>query len=316
MLTRDESVNCRYRGPATEPQRKRWTPMTDLVLQFARKSPLFITAAVVAVSLGAVILHQQTRTVQVSRVTVALPDLPPALDGLTILHLSDLHNTWFGREHQDLLGGVAGHRVDLIALTGDLIDKWGADPAPTLALVRGLRRTFPDRAILSVPGNHDWWSGKYPSLRERLLAEGILVLENGHATLSAGAGTVRVIGADDPFTGRADLGSAIRGAGGEGPRILLAHAPNILPEAAAAGVDLVLVGHTHGGQIRLPGLGALWVPGQGLFPKYSAGLYREGKTQMYVNRGLGVSGAPFRFLSPPEAALITLTGVSSESEGQ
>lgn len=183
-----------------------------------------------------------------------------------------------------------------------MIDKRNPRLEPGLELIRGLR----DKPVYFVPGNHEWWSGY--EMRNPLLSLDVKILENKAEKLVVGRDYIWILGVDDPYLGRADLAQAVQKTGGEpGIKVLLAHAPEIFQSAIEENVDVVLVGHTHGGQVRIPVVGALVVPGQGLLPKFDYGLYTEGGTKMIITGGLGESVLPIRFNMPPEIVLISLT---------
>lgn len=168
-------------------------------------------------------------------------------------------------------------------------------------LIQGLR----PKPIFFVSGNHEW---RYHfHIQEPLINEGVHVLQNEAYTYSIGNSHIWIVGVNDPYTHRDDLSKATGRISDQAPKILLAHAPDILTKAAGDDIELVLVGHTHGGQIRLPLLGAIYVPGQALFPKYDYGEFQYKNTSMIINCGLGESTHfPFRFCSRPEIVLVKL----------
>jgi predicted MPP superfamily phosphohydrolase len=242
-----------------------------------------------------------TSSIAVRKYTIKISGLPREFEGLTILHLSDLHSKWFGEKQNRLLKTINKEHFDLVVITGDLVNKKDPEPEPALELIKGLR----NKSIFFVPGNHEWWSGY--TIREPLLSLGVNILENKSFKLTKGHSHLWITGVDDPYTGRDELDKALRNANDGQPIILLAHAPEIFPQGVNSQVELILVGHTHGGQIRLPFIGAVIVPGQKLFPQYDYGLYSEGKSKMIITGGLGESGLPIRFNIRPEIVFVTLT---------
>lgn len=266
----------------------------------------FFALVILAAFFVVVTLYHQTRVPALSEVHIRLPRLSAAMDGMTILHLSDLHGARFGPDQEGLLRLVAGRQVDLVVITGDLAGVGGDDFDAATSLIRGLREDLQATPILVVSGESDLGSLDVRGLRRLLMSEGAALMENGAMEFFFRGGSFWVIGVGDPVSGRDDLQRALLGVEEDRVMILLAHSPAILDEAAAAGIDLVLAGHTHGGQVRLPGIAAVWPPGERLFPRDSIGLSRRGETQLYVNRGLGTTGVPFRFFSRPEVAVITL----------
>lgn len=232
-------------------------------------------------------------------VEVAVPGLSEAHDGVRIAHLTDLHLRGFGEAERRWLKALRAARPDLIALTGDLLHKQDRLPflAPALA---ELAQAAP---VFAVWGDNDHHS---PSLRraleEELRRAGARLLRNEWAAPAVRGEPLCIAGVDDPHTGRARLSEALAGA--RRPVLLLAHSPEIFPEAAEAVVALTLAGHTHGGQICLPGGVALWT--QTRRPRYASGLFRSGASQLYVSRGLGTAKIRARLFCRPELPVLRL----------
>lgn len=238
--------------------------------------------------------------------------LPAAFTGLRIAHLSDLHNARFGRGQRKLLQMLAAAQPDLIAVTGDLIDKRRPGMANALDFARGARSIAP---VFYVPGNHEASSAEYPRLKRELSACGVRVLEDDVAVWERDGAFLTIAGIADPRFCVPNQNDAIAQCMREklarvlpdcrGYTLLLTHRPETFDLYHAAGVPLVLCGHAHGGQFRLP-WGGLIAPNQGLFPKYTQGVYAKGDTRMCVSRGLGNSSIPIRLCNRPEVVLITL----------
>lgn len=258
----------------------------------------FIGLAAVLTALAVYVRHTIDAIV-VSSYTVPIKDLPEAFDGFTILHISDLHAKEFGPGQERLLGVIGRHKFDMIAFTGDVIDHQDPRVGPAVSLIRGLA----GKPAFFVSGNHE--RRTKTDIKEALAAEGVNILENRAQKLERGGQALWIIGVEAPHQ-RHRMGRALRPIEEAGPRILLAHSPNIFGSAVKAGIDLVLVGHTHGGQVRLPLIGALYAPGQRLFPKYDLGLFSSGDTRMVVSGGLGESWLPIRFGIKPEVVLVRL----------
>lgn len=243
-------------------------------------------------------------------------DLLPGEGSFTIAQVSDLHNAEFGGGNQELLAMLEEAQPDLIAITGDLIDSRRTDPAPALAFLEGAVELAP---VCYVTGNHEFRAyDAYQDLKSQMEELGVIVLENEAVVLEAVP--LRVIGLDDPSFGvRSDpsatpeqilqgaLTALAPQAGEEDLRtVLLAHRPEYVELYAQHGADLVLSGHAHGGQVRLPGVGGLYAPGQGFLPAYTSGLYQIGETSLVVSRGLGNSLFPLRVNNRPEVVLVKL----------
>ncbi len=250
----------------------------------------------------------------VSHVTVPGSRLPPAFSGFRIAQVSDLHNAEFGAGNERLLGLLAESAPDLIAITGDLVDAGHTDTETALAFVAEAVKIAP---VYYVPGNHEAHLPQYAALKAGLEEAGAVVLEDRAAALWRDGEAITVAGLSDPaFAGagelfgeapamvRAKLGALLEGE--RGYTLLLSHRPELFDVYSGCGVDLVLAGHAHGGQFRLPLVGGLIAPNQGLFPRYDAGLYTSGGTSMVVSRGLGNSVIPLRFNNRPEVVLVQM----------
>jgi predicted MPP superfamily phosphohydrolase len=242
------------------------------------------------------------------------PRLPEAFEGYTIYQISDLHMRQMGRRErilETLLRGLPA--ADLIAVTGDLVHTPAGIP-PFLALAESFRA---EDGTYAVFGNSEHKNGIRPYALSRTLAEsGIVPLMNEHILLTRGDSQIVLAGVDDPVNDKDDMAEALRNAPDDLFTLLLMHSPDPVAEAALRGVDVVLSGHTHGGQIRLPWYGALYTHSQ-MGRRMSDGYYsrrrlrraigiRPGRTQLYVTRGIGLSGLALRFLSRPELTIITL----------
>jgi len=246
-----------------------------------------------------------------TQVTVASGALPEAFEGFKIAHVSDLHSAVFGRKNEKLLSLIRAAKPDIIAITGDLIDSRHTDIDSALAFVEAAAEIAP---VYYVTGNHESRLD-FDEIEPRLIAAGARVLRNEAEDIGRGGERIRLAGIDDPSFirtgGTAEERAAAEleqlGDGGGTFTVLLAHRPELVEVYAGYGAGLVLSGHAHGGQVRLPLLGGLYAPGQGLLPEYDSGLYSLGETQMVVSRGLGNSVAPLRVNNRPELVIVTLS---------
>ena len=237
-------------------------------------------------------------------ITVASPELPESFDGLRIAHVSDLHNTRFGKGNERLLELLRNAQPDIIAITGDLIDANHTDIDTALAFVSEAAKIAP---CYYVTGNHEQWFSGYATFEEQLCSTGITVLKNTALPLERDGQSILLAGVDDPaFLGDSRFFQKLEQLATEDYCILLSHRPEYFDAYCQAEFDLVLSGHAHGGQFRLPFLGGIVAPGQGFFPEYDAGVYTAGHTAMAVSRGLGNSVIPIRLGNRPEILLITL----------
>jgi uncharacterized protein len=253
-------------------------------------------------------LYLERISVAVRRYRVQIANLPPSFAGFTILHISDLHEREYGPNQQELLGLIGRERFDAVAITGDMVR--GNHPILTQALdvVTGMKKIAPERPIYFVSGNHDWRLERGKEFEGMMQDAGVRVLSNRSEPLERGQDRIWMVGVDDPVTGRDRLSLALAHAEQRAPKLLLSHSPHPFKKAVAKGVDLMMCGHTHGGQVRLPLLGASYVPEMGFFPRYDYGLYRLGNSTLIVSGGLGESGVSIRFNIRPEVSLITVAG--------
>ena len=275
-----------------------------------RRVIVLITAAVLVPALLIWLLLANSSPAA-TQVAVASGALPGAFEGFKIAHVSDLHNAVFGRENEKLLSLIRAAKPDIIAITGDLIDSRHTDIDSALAFVEAAAEIAP---IYYVTGNHESRLD-FDEIEPRLIAAGARVLRNEAEDIGRGGERIRLAGIDDPSFirtgGTAEERAAAEleqlGDGGGTFTVLLAHRPELVEVYAEYGAGLVLSGHAHGGQVRLPLLGGLYAPGQGLLPEYDSGLYSLGETQMVVSRGLGNSVAPLRVNNRPELVIVTLS---------
>jgi len=248
---------------------------------------------------------------RVTRLEIASPRLANPGTPLRIVHLSDLHGERTTRRERDLPALVAGLKPDLIVLTGDYLNaSYTGDPRAVADLQALLAQL---RAPGGVYGCLGTLEVDLPELmRPALVDAGVVLLEDQASELLIGGHRLWLAGVRctrDPAADGARLAGLLPGAPPGALKVVLYHMPDLLPEAAALGVDLVLSGHTHGGQWRLPGFGALLTNSR-YGKRYEAGHYRQGETHMVVSRGLGMEGFGMpraRFFCPPEVVLITLS---------
>ena len=274
-----------------------------------------IILAIVAVLLALVVWTVWGNTaLELNTYTVGSKELPDAFDGYRIAQVSDLHNAEFGDRNQRLLEMLREAEPDMIAITGDLIDSRKTNIAVALAFAEEAVKFAP---CYYVSGNHEARVPEYRELKAGLEAAGVTVLDDAQVKIEVSGESITVIGVNDPSfhadyltSDAAVMDRKLSELSSEdaGFAILLSHRPELFDTYVAHDMDLILTGHAHGGQFRLPLIGGLIAPNQGLFPKYNDGLYSEGNTNMIVSRGLGNSIIPFRFNNRPEVVLIELKG--------
>ena len=240
----------------------------------------------------------------IERQEIYLRRLPAKLNGLRVVHLSDLHyGPLVNPQHLERAVRVANDlRPDLIALTGDYISQDRVFAAPCAEVVGKLRARH---GVYAVLGNHDHWTDA-ALIADLFRAEGIRVLINEGSRMDLRGESFWLAGVDDTMVGLEDLSLALAGAQYNEFKLLLAHNPTILRRAARAGVDLVLSGHTHGGQVT-------WRSEKSRSGRprrrMLRGLGRRGNTQIYVTRGLGTVVLPIRYGCPPEISVLDLRSV-------
>ena len=246
---------------------------------------------------------------EVSRLTIASPWLPTGFDGMKIVQLSDLHIHHISRAYCTAIDVIRRERPDLVVITGDLVDH----PEQTSVCLAFLSDLWAAAGVpmVVVPGN--WDHRAFPTKQsiaawhKRIQAEtGTRVLANQNVVLHWHGDYMWLVGTDDPYFGHADLDASFRGVPDTAFALVLTHAPEAFEELAQRpAVRLVLAGHTHGGQVRLPFIGALRVPSR-YGTRFARGLFKLGDTFFYVNAGMGMSHLPIRFLCRPELTVLTL----------
>ena len=251
----------------------------------------------------------ETVTLSVEYVEIPIEGLPPEFNGFRIAQVSDLHGKSFDPAGSEVQA-IRKAGVDMIAATGDYVHRNSVEGINlVLPFMQALVAIAP---VYAVSGNHDHWTD-WPYITGRLGEAGVMVLENSHIRLNRGAGEIILAGVSDPYTGHGCLTQTLP-AQDNTVIVLLAHAPTWFEPWNAAKapaslhrVSLTLAGHTHGGQVRLPFIGAVTTASGRLFPpSHVEGLSREGNGWLYINRGLGQGGLAFRFLSRREVTIITL----------
>ena len=279
------------------------------------KRKKFIFLAVVAIILVALVIWIAwgNTALELNTYIVSSSKLPDSFNGYRIAHVSDLHNTEMGKDNEKLLVMLRDADPDMIAITGDLIDSRNTDIEVALQFIREAVKIAP---CYYVTGNHEARVNEYGELKTGMEAAGVTVLEDARAEISLEDGSITLIGVNDPsyqtdyLFGDSEtvMNTKLEELHTENGEftVLLSHRPELFDTYADHGLDLVLSGHAHGGQFRLPFIGGLVAPNQGLFPEYDAGIYTEGNTNMLVSRGIGNSILPFRINNRPEVILIEL----------
>ncbi len=275
------------------------------------RSLIGASSVVVAAGLAAEALDEPSQ-IRVRRISVPLPTLPAALDGLTIAQLSDFHRGPYVSEEHIRRGAeiAASLQPDVMVLTGDFVSisaRYAASCMNALAELRARDGLF------AVLGNHDYWTGQVGVVQQAIERRGVEVLVNRSVRLHRGGADWWLCGIDDVWSGRPDLDAALLRVPEEDFRVLLCHEPDFADTASRAGIPLQLSGHSHGGQVIVPGIGPIVLPPYG--EKYPIGLQRlQGpRTLVYTNVGVGLipwelgpMALAVRWNCPPEVTLLTL----------
>ncbi len=272
------------------------------------RDALWLAAGGAGAAAGAVLVHRlltERWRLTVSRATYGIRDLPPELEGMVLVHLSDFHfSPWNPIDFLARAVELANRqKPDVIVLTGDYADEDNADLG---ACAEVLGRLSAPLGVFAVLGNHDYDVGADETV-QALSTAGIVVLRNERAALGDGERHLWLVGLDDTATHREEFAASFEGIPAGEPAILLSHSPDLLARAADMGAEIVLSGHTHGGQVWLPVVGAPHAPS--LSPRYTAGTTRLLNTRMHVSRGIGTTLHPVRLNCPPEIGVLTLRAI-------
>ena len=279
-----------------------------------KKKKLLVYGLLAAVLVALILLIAWGNTaLELNRYTITSSRLPEGFDGYRIAQVSDLHNAQMGKDNETLLAMLREAEPDMIAVTGDLIDSRYTDTDVALQFIREAVKIAP---CYYVTGNHEARIDIFEEWKSSLAAAGAVILDDLATEIRIGEEAITLIGVNDPsfwtdyLFGDAEsvMASKLEALheDAEGFTILLSHRPELFTVYKNYGMELVLSGHAHGGQFRLPFLGGIVAPNQGLFPEYDGGLYSEGGTNMLVSRGIGNSAFPFRINNRPEVLLIEL----------
>lgn len=248
-------------------------------------------------------------------VNIETEKLPDTFSGFRIAQISDLHNAQFGENNHKLITMLRNTQPDIIAITGDVVDASRTDIDVAIAFAAEAVKIAP---CYYVTGNHEAAIGnaEYERLENGLKSAGVVILHDEMIEVSQEGNTIQLIGVDDSsFTDRYSAPEAIMATklnrlaeNKDSYAVLLSHRPELFEVYCDARVDLVLSGHAHGGQFRIPCIGGVIAPNQGLFPKYDAGTFTKADTHMIVSRGIGNSIIPLRINNRPEIVVVNIKG--------
>jgi predicted MPP superfamily phosphohydrolase len=232
---------------------------------------------------------------------------------IKIALISDLHSTIFGKDQIILIDKIKEINPDFIVLSGDIYDDV-ISTTGTQLLLNGIYDVSP---IYYVTGNHDYQSRNMPAFREELRSYGVIILSDNYVITEVNNNEIVIAGIEDPYKRRYETPNYNQNDSMEKAfreldeiplyKILIAHRPELIENYRNYSFDLVLSGHTHGGQVRIPLiLNGLYAPGQGVFPKYAGGIYTHGNLTHIISRGLSVNPLLPRIFNPPELVIIII----------
>lgn len=235
-------------------------------------------------------------------------------DDVRLAFISDLHSCRYGKDQSTLIRFIDAQKPDAVLMAGDIVDDLRPEHY-AYTLCKALAKKYP---CFYVAGNHEFRSGKVDEIKARLRQMDITVLQGGYARITIRTQELLIFGLDDPDAGADIFASQLRAVKKDSClyKILLAHRPELIYEYKKNGFDLILAGHAHGGQWRIPGLiNGVYAPNQGIFPKYAGGLYTLDNTCFIVNRGLAREKNPVpRIFNPPELNIIQLVPDNDKRE--
>lgn len=256
-------------------------------------------------------------TLDVNTYTLESETLPESFDGFKIAHLSDLHDSIMIKDNEKLLSELKEFSPDVIAVTGDAVDSNRPDFEATALFFSEALKIAP---CYYVWGNHEGWFDDdiLESFENKLLEAGVVILRGDSVLIERGGEKIEILGIDDPvFASKKQMSYSSHMSAEniksiskhDGYKILLSHRPQYFENYVDAGINLVLSGHVHGGQFRIPFIGGVYGPDQGFFPEYDSGIYEKNTTKMSVSRGLGNSVIPVRINNRAEIILIELKSI-------
>ncbi|KPH71354.1 metallophosphoesterase [Oceanobacillus caeni] len=249
-------------------------------------------------------IHIDTNTFKLNRISLQSSKLDVGTE-ISLLQITDVHSKVFGENNEELIKQIQDLNVDMIVLTGDLIDRKTSDFQDVFHLIDKLVQINPQTYF--VTGNHEWDNPRKKEFLSGLKTRGVTILSNKNIELEKNGSTFHIIGIDDVSTERENMEEAFYQVNDQVYNILLSHSPSVIQKYADLPVDLVLSGHTHGGQVRLPLIGAIVAPDEGLFPHLQKGIYNiKDNSFLYIDSGLGTTALPIRFLNQSQISLITI----------
>ena len=276
------------------------------------KKIIIILIGIILLLLVSFYLYYENNYLQVSNYNIESNKIPKDFDGFKIAQISDFHNTKSKKLTNDLVEKTKKSKPNIIVLTGDLIDSNKTNIDIAISFIKKINNIAP---IYYVTGNHEAKISNYEELKNKLEKNKVIILDDKLEIIKKDKSMINIIGIDDPsfnFNTYRDDSTIIQDNlipiqfDKNDFTILLSHRPELIETYAENNFDLVLSGHAHGGQIRIPFIGGLIAPNQGLLPKYTSGIYEIKNTKIIVSRGIGNSILPFRVNNRPELVIVEL----------
>ncbi len=270
-----------------------------------------IIVMILIISLG-FYFHYENTTLQVSNHIVSSEKISTEFNDFKIIQISDFHNTRNKKLTNSIVNEIIEVKPDIIVLTGDIVDPETSHMEASFDFIDRIKDYAP---IYYVNGNHEAGLDDYAETRKELIKYGVIVLDNDKRVIERNGSKINILGIADPYMAKnsklkdkdiikTELNSLTYNE--DYFTILLSHRPEAFKIYAEYKMDLVFSGHAHGGQIRIPFIGGVYAPHQGLFPKYTSGTFKKNNTTMVVSRGIGGSKFPFRINNRPELIIVTL----------
>lgn len=281
-----------------------------------------IVILIAALAIISVFLYYENNHLETTGYEYDSDKVPKEFNGLRIVQISDLHNATFGDNNLELYQQVAKIKPDIVLITGDIVDSNHTHIPVAVDFVKNMADFFPCPTYF-VTGNHECWleTEEKLELYNGMEEAGVTVLSNEAVIISRENGewvcfeddekvtkdnSIRIVGLDDSSISTQALPTLMEENEKKLFTILLSHEPTYFEWYVKNGPDMVFTGHEHGGQFRLPLVGAVIAPDQGLFPELTEGVHTEGNTTMYISRGLGNSVIPFRLFNDPEIVYVVI----------
>ena len=295
----------------------------NLLIDFGKVKPIekkkekWYALITIVVIIVATVIILGNYDVETYKYNIKSEKIPESFDGFRIAQVSDLHNAEFDKYNSTVLQPIFLSRPNIIVITGDMIDSRNTDVDVALSFAQKAVNIAP---VYYINGNHESRvPEEYEELKKGLTEAGVTVLENESVDITVGEDTITLIGINDPTfrmelvddTMEQNVGHQLMSVipDNDNYKVLLAHRPEYF-DVYAGKVDLVLSGHAHGGQFKIPFVGGLVAPGQGFFPEYYEGSHIKDNTEMIVSRGIGNSIIPFRINNKPEIIVAELTKIA------